>query len=395
MVRLDYDFSRLIQTAACTGCRICADVCPAVSGSGQGRLSGLYRLTELRRLLRRRYGLLGRLLGRREMPAEKLSAYAETVFRCTLCGHCQAACPVGIELKELWFSLRQDLVRQGAYPEKADRIRENLKESHNVFAEDNEERAEWVEDLDEPPADGFIRAQAEMVYFTGCVASYYPLAQKIPGHLARIMTRAGVSFTLLGSHEWCCGYPLISAGQGELAQELIAHNIEAVRGRGARKVLFACPTCFQMWREHYPPEFELAHSSQWLAETLAKGLLPLKPLNLTVTYHDPCDLGRSAGVYEAPRQVLRLLPGVRFVELAKSRENCRCCGGGGSLEMFDPELTARIADQKVEEILATGAQVVATACQQCVRTITAAVRRRQSALRVMDLTELVFGALEN
>lgn len=391
---LGYDFSRLIQTAACTGCRVCVDVCPAVAASGQGQLSGLYRLNELRRLLRRRFGLLGRLLGRKQVSEEALKAFSETVFRCTLCGRCQAACPVGIDLKDLWFSLRQDLVRQAAYPKQADRIRENLAESHNVFAEDNEERAEWVEDLDEPPEDGFIRPRADMVYFTGCVAAYYPLAQKIPAHLAQIMTLADASFTLLGQDEWCCGYPLISAGQGDQARELIEHNVEVARARGASRVLFACPTCFQMWREHYPRGLELAHSSQWLAEALRDELLPLKPLNLTVTYHDPCDLGRSAGVYDAPREVLRLLPGVTFVELEHNREACHCCGGGGSLEMFDADLTARIADQKVEEILATGADVVATACQQCVRTITAAVRRKEAPVKVMDLTELVFAALD-
>jgi len=393
-VDLGYDFSRLIQTAACTGCRVCVDVCPAVAASGQGQLSGLYRLNELRRLLRRRFGLLGRLLGRKQVSEEALKAFSETVFRCTLCGRCQAACPVGIDLKDLWFSLRQDLVRQAAYPKQADRIRENLAESHNVFAEDNEERAEWVEDLDEPPEDGFIRPRADMVYFTGCVAAYYPLAQKIPAHLAQIMTLADASFTLLGQDEWCCGYPLISAGQGDQARELIEHNVEVARARGASRVLFACPTCFQMWREHYPRGLELAHSSQWLAEALRDELLPLKPLNLTVTYHDPCDLGRSAGVYDAPREVLRLLPGVTFVELEHNREACHCCGGGGSLEMFDADLTARIADQKVEEILATGADVVATACQQCVRTITAAVRRKEAPVKVMDLTELVFAALD-
>jgi len=115
---------------------------------------------------------------------------------------------------------------------------------------------------------------------------------------------------------------------------------------------------------------------------------------MTVTYHDPCDLGRGSGVFEAPREVIRSIPGVKLVELSSNRENCLCCGGGGSLEMFDPELTAEIARHKVEQILETGAEAVVTACQQCVRTMTAHVRRNHIEIEVLDLTELVHRALK-
>ena len=166
-----------------------------------------------------------------------------------------------------------------------------------------------------------------------------------------------------------------------------------IRQKGASKVVFACPTCYQMWREFYPPDFQLVHSTEALRDFIRQNKIILNELPLTVTYHDPCDLGRSAGIYEAPREVIRSIPGVKLVELSANRENCTCCGGGGSLEMFDPKLAAGIAKHKVNQIMETGAQAVVTACQQCVRTITAHVRKNNIDIEVLDLTELIYRAM--
>ncbi|MBW1708261.1 MAG: (Fe-S)-binding protein [Deltaproteobacteria bacterium] len=395
MAHQDYNLWQLIQMEACTKCRLCADVCPAVSASQDGHLSGVYRIKGLKEVLRKRSGLLTRLFGRKQISSEALDQFSETVFRCTLCGNCQEICPVGIHLKVLWLSIRQDLVNSGSYPEKVDLIRENLLESHNVFNEENEERADWVEDMDEPPDHGFIKEQAEVVYFTGCVASYFPLAQKIPINLSSIFEAAEVDFTLLGEAEWCCGFPLLGSGQKGLMPQFIEHNIDAVRQKKASKVVCACPTCYQMWREFYHAEFEIVHSTEFLYRLVKEGRLPLKELNLTVTYHDPCDLGRGARIFDEPREVLKAIPGVNFIELEANRENCRCCGGGGNLEMIDSGLSEEIAKQKIDEIMETGAQAVVTACQQCVRTMTTYVRRNQISLEVLDITELVYRALDS
>ncbi len=179
-----------------------------------------------------------------------------------------------------------------------------------------------------------------------------------------------------------------------MLQELIDHNISAARDRGARKILFACPSCYQVWREYYPPEFELIHATQLLTSLINDNRVPLKELPLTVTYHDPCDLGRGARVFDEPREVIRSIPGVKLIELPRNRENCQCCGGGGNLEMIDPKLSAGIARQKIDEVLRTGAQAVVTSCQQCVRTMTSYVRRNKVPIEVMDITQLVQRALK-
>ncbi len=394
MSQKDYSIKEILQLEACTNCCLCAEVCPAVSATEDGQLSGVYRLAELRKIMRSRSGILRRFFGRKAPTEEQLKQFSETVYRCTLCGRCQETCPSGIMLRDLWLSLRQDLVHSDAYPKKVDMIRENVAESHNVFDEDNEERADWVEDLREPPDHGYIKDRAEVVYFTGCVAAYFPMAQKIPMALSEVFETAKVDFTLLGEEEWCCGFPLLGAGLREHMQDLIAHNIEAVQAKGASKVVFACPSCYQMWREYYPHEFEIYHVTQYIHQLITAGQLALKELDQTVTYHDPCDLGRGSREYDAPRRVIGAIPGVKLVEMEHSRENCLCCGGGGNLEMIDAGLSGEIAKAKIDEVLATGADTVITACQQCVRTMATYARRNKIKLDVMDIVQLVQRALK-
>ncbi|MCF8145271.1 MAG: (Fe-S)-binding protein [Deltaproteobacteria bacterium] len=393
MSNQDYSVKQLLETGACTNCQACADVCPAVSASNDGKLSAISRMKGLREVLKDRGGVFRRLFSRKRLSEEALHHFSDTVFRCTLCGNCQEVCPVGIHLKDLWLSLRQDMVNSDHYPKKIDMIRENLGQEHNVFGEDNEERADWVEDMDAPPDDGYIREKADIVYFTGCTAAYFPLAQKIPMALAEILDRSGVDFTLLGEAEWCCGFPMLGAGLKDMFQEFMAHNLSVIREKGATEILFACPSCYATWREHYPDEFKTTHASQFLIELIKNNRVPLKELDLTVTYHDPCDLGRGTRVFEEPREVIRAIPGVRFVELPHNRESCVCCGGGGNLEMVDAKLSARIAEQKIKEVLSTGADAVVTSCQQCVRTMMTYVRRNKLPLDVLDITQLIHRAL--
>lgn len=393
MAQKDYSIKEILQLEACTNCCLCAEVCPAVSATKDGHLSGVYRLGELRNIMRSRSGLFRRFFGKKQPTEEQLRQFSETVYRCTLCGRCQETCPSGIMLRDLWFSLRQDLVHSDAYPKKVDMIRDNVAESHNVFDEDNEERADWVEDLREPPDHGYVKDNAEVVYFTGCVAAYFPMAQKIPMALADVFETARADFTLLGEEEWCCGFPLLGAGLRDNLQDLIDHNIEAVKQKGAHTVVFACPSCYQMWREHYPHEFKIYHVTQYLNQLITSGSLPLKELDLTITYHDPCDLGRGSREYAAPRDVIGSIPGVKLVEMEHSRENCLCCGGGGNLEMIDAGLSGEIAKAKIDEVLATGADAVITACQQCVRTMATYARRNKISVEVMDIVQLIQKAL--
>ena len=384
----DYSLKEIIQTEACTNCMLCAEVCPAVSATCDGSLSGVYRLRELRRLLKARAGFFKRFFSG-AMDEETIRKFSETVYRCTLCGRCQEICPAGISLKDIWVSLRQDLVHSNAFPGKVNMIRENVLNSHNVFAEDNEERAEWVEDLDDPPEHGHIKDSAEVVYFTGCVSSYYPMAQQIPLSLVEVFDAAGIDFTLLGEDEYCCGFPFLGAGLRDMTEEVIEHNVAAVKSKNAKKIVFACPSCYRMWKEYYPQEFELYHVTQFIKEKFLDGKLKFKKMDRVVTYHDPCDLGRGSREYDAPREIIKSIPGIRLVEMEKNRENCACCGGGGNLEMIDADLSKEIAGAKIQQVLDTGADTVVTSCQQCVRTMKGYARLNKIKLEVLDIVELV------
>jgi heterodisulfide reductase subunit D len=392
MAIADYSLKEVIQTGACTNCMLCAEVCPAVSATSDGLLSGVYRLNILNRLFKARAGFLKRFY-KSSLNNDLLKTFSETIYRCTLCGRCEEVCPSGISLKEIWVSLRQDMVHSDAFPAKVNIIKENVLKSHNVFNEDNSERAEWVNDLDDPPEHGYIKESADVVYFTGCVSAYFPMAQQIPMSLTRIFEAAEVDFTLLGEDEYCCGFPFLGAGLRDRVDEVIHHNIEVVKKKRASKVVFACPSCYRMWKEYYPPEFELYHVTQYINRFLMDGRLKLKELSKVVTYHDPCDLGRGSHEYDAPREIIKVIPGIRFIEMKKNRENCACCGGGGNLEMIDSALSKDIAGAKIKEVLETGADTVISSCQQCVRTMKSYVRLNKIKLEVLDIVELVNKAI--
>lgn len=226
------------------------------------------------------------------------------------------------------------------------------------------------------------------------MASAFPEAYSIPRAFVRVLERAGRRYALLGGEEWCCGYPLIVNGQRDEARELMAHNLEVVRSLGAERVAFTCPSCYHVWAQIYPQELgdlglEVIHATQLLAELVAERALMVGPLPWRATYHDPCDLGRRSGIYDAPRQVLAAIPELTLVEMAESGANGFCCGGGGNLEILDPELSQDVARHRLAQAQATGAQVLVTACGRCKHALAAAARRNSVPMEVLDIVELV------
>jgi heterodisulfide reductase subunit D len=221
------------------------------------------------------------------------------------------------------------------------------------------------------------------------------MAQSIPQSLATILERAGEDFAILGGEEWCCGFPLIAAGLPGEADHMISHNLEKVKDLGAKKVVFSCPTCYRMWSERYQSDLELFHSTQLLQTLVREGTVRLGKVDEKVTYHDPCDLGRNAGEFDAPREILKAIPGLQLVEMENNRARSVCCGGGGNLEMADADLSAAVARRKLDDILNTGAKTVVSACQQCVRTMKSQARREKRDIEVLDVVNLVLRAMDN
>jgi len=387
---LPLSVKELISLDACVKCGSCVEVCPVYTQNKQveATMGGVF--TSLKSIVKKTYGFPGMFLGPKNNQ-EALKEYSDHPYLCTLCGRCALECPAFIDTKQVRTALRGFMVEKGSYPQPMDQLAETLQKVRNIIGEPSEDRAAWVQALGEPPKDMFQRERARVVYFTGCVASYFPMTKRIPQSFVQILDKAGVDFTLLGGEEWCCGFPLIAAGMKKKAESYMEHNLEKVKEKGAESVVFACPSCYHTWTEACQAgnHLQLFHSTQFLKKMIDEGKIRFKEKMTKVTYHDPCDLGRASGVYEAPREILRAIPGVELVEMEGNRDRCKCCGGGGNLEMVRPDLSAAMAQAKIEEIKATGADMVITACQQCIRSIQSNARRKKIPIVVMDIIEFV------
>jgi heterodisulfide reductase subunit D len=403
----------------CYQCERCSSGCPTVPAMH-------YRPAQMMRMAQ--FGL------------EDMLASDASIWRCVGCDMCTAHCPHNLSVRRLVEVMRQHVMQErylvggaeavGADVDRAsvdvDRasadvdhasadealqkgmralgmLGERISTHYNVSGEDNAARLAWTDNLaPENRPEGIVRdTEAELAYFVGCVSAMFPMSYGIPQSFATILSRAGVRFTTLGDEEECCGFPLMMAGQLKQAEALVRHNVEQVRALGIPRVVTTCPSCYHMWHHTYPEVlgetlgFEVVHAVEVLRDLIVEGRLEMAEPRRTgvVTYHDPCDLGRKSGIYEAPREVLRRIPGYTFVEMQQSGEHALCCGGGGNLETFDPDLVQDVAARRVAQAAEVGATVLVSACPQCVRTLSKAARAQRIRVRVMDLTQLVEMAL--
>ena len=390
------------QLEACTRCGICAAACPFYETTKDPQTTPIWKLDLLRRAYEQRSTALGRLKVslRLEKPVSQadLEHWRDLNFStCATCNRCSVTCPMGIAIGPLLHELRDRLADAGAVPENLKRMRSTVLKDDNVFGFPSDERAGWVEYMDEPPDDLYQRKQAEVVYFVGCVTSFAPRAQRIAEAFVHILDAAGINFTILGGAEACCGFPLRAGGMLAEAEALIRKNIAAVWASGAQTVVFTCPACRLMWMEEYHermPGIRLVHSTEMIAELLAQGRLKLKDFQTSVTYHDPCDLARTGGVFEAPRAVLGAIPGVELREAAERRQSGLCCGGGGDVEMVNPQGVKQVAQATATRLAQPGAALLATACPQCTRVLEEGMKKAKPEMKVLDICEIVARALE-
>jgi Fe-S oxidoreductase len=336
-----------------------------------------------------------------------------SIWRCVGCDMCAAHCPHNLSARRLVEVMRQHVMQERYLATGLDALGEDeslhkgmramgmlgerIGVHHNVSGEDNAARLAWTDNLAQKPEGLVGDRQASLVYFVGCVSAMFPMSYGIPQGFANVLGRAGVRFTTLGEQEQCCGFPLLMAGQLKQAEVLIRHNVEQVRALTLPRLVTTCPSCYHMWH-HTIPEvlgqplgFEVLHAAEVLRDLVAEERLPFAEPQRTgvVTYHDPCDLGRKGGVFDPPREVLRRIPGYTFVEMQQSREHALCCGGGGNLETFDPDLVQEVAARRVAQAAEVNATVLVSACPQCVRTLSKAARNQKLRMRVMDLTQFV------
>jgi len=334
--------------------------------------------------------------GRLEMTPE----VAEVLFMCPTCGNCKEICSAnvayeyGIEKKpkidhiKIYEDMRAEIVDKypDLVPANHKRFLDYIKEYHNPYREPHEKRFAW--------APKGISSKGKMVYFAGCTAPYRQ--PEISESTVKILKSLGVDFVILGEGEWCCGSPIIRTGQYDYAKELAKHNVDAIKATGAKTVVTSCAGCYRTLKVDYPEilgrelDFEILHSSELLAELLKEGKLKYKgKFPAKVTYHDPCHLGRHAGVYDAPREVLKSIPGVEFVEMHPTGRWAFCCGAGGGMKAGFGDLATKIAIEKLGKVRETGANVLVSTCPFCKRNFIDAIKASAPDIKFYDLTEIL------
>ena len=401
--KLNLSLKQLIEVDACVTCESCRDKCPVyvtskIDNSVDFPQSYAGLIKEFKSLVKSRYGLRALLFGSKDPPKERVAKFSKWMYSCTLCGKCSDFCPVLIQTHELGIGIRRWLVENNTQPKNFNLIKNAIKEKKNVLNMDNDERVMWADFLDTPVKTYKAGDQAETVYFVGCMASFSPTLQDIASAFSEILNKVEENYTILGPAEYCCGYPLHIAGFEEDFKELQDHNVELVKKIGAKKVVFSCPSCYLMWKKFYQKEFpkvRLLHEVEFLNECIKEGKIKLNNLDIKVTYHDPCDLGRKLKIFEPPREVIKSIPGIVFEELEHNRSDSWCCGGGGDVEIADEKMPGKVAQLTFNEVDKTGADTLITACGACKRTFLNAKRLYGKSFRIMDVTELVLESMHS
>jgi heterodisulfide reductase subunit D len=316
----------------------------------------------------------------------------EVIYACTNCLMCQELCGVrddGYGPWEITVAMREEITEKEGPIDAHRPIYEALKQHDNPWAQPKTERGAWAEGLG---LKKLGESSATTLLFAGCSADRSG-GRSGAVALAKIMQKTGEDFVILGNDEKCCGLYAFDLGFRREYERLKEINFATINNAGIRKVVVACGSCQRIWREYAKAsavEFETLHGTEYVNQLLNSGRLKFTRVNKKVTYHDSCHLGRGAGVYDAPRNVLRAIPGLQLIEMERNRRWSWCCGGGGGVPEADPELAQWNAADRLREAAATGAEAVLTSSALCQRSFG---DLRDPVLPVQDLLEFVYQAL--
>ncbi len=408
----DFSWKQLLDGYTCTECGRCSDNCPALA-TGKPLDPQKIVLDIRDQLLREGPNLLALAKAGTAAPAAAgakaeptspahwVDSKPEELWACTTCAACVEACPVTIEHIDKIVDMRRYLtLMEGAAPPEAQRAMTNIERAGNPWGEPRASRGDWVQDLDIPTIAQ--KPDAEYLYFVGCAGSYDRRNQRVARALASILRAANVSFAILGGAETCNGDPARRLGNEYLFQLQARQNIETMTAVGIRKVITACPHCFNTIANEYPQlggRYEVVHALPLVQKLIAEKRITLSGDEKdVVAYHDPCYLGRHNGIYDEPRAVLDAIPGVERREIAPHhRERGFCCGAGGGRMWMEEKMGQRVNHRRVEQLVManTGATKVASGCPYCLIMLEEGVGAKgiQEQIKPVDVLELVASRL--
>ena len=323
----------------------------------------------------------------------------EELWACTSCRACVQECPVSIDQLDIINEMRRNLVlSESRFPEEIQPAFESLERNGSPWAFNPGDRAKWADGLDIPTMAELLERgeRPDVLFWVGCMGSFDDRAKKIAVAFARILKAAGVDFAILGQEEHCHGDPARRMGNEYLYQMLAKDTIGTLDRYEVETIVTSCPHCFHQMGNEFPQlggNYEVIHHSTYIERLLQDGRVPLNTdegKKLTVAYHDSCYLGRYNDIYEAPRETLRrALPVIELVEPKRSKDRGLCCGAGGGRMWMEEREGKRINVERTEELLATGAETIAVACPFCMTMISDGVNAAQSAVPVLDISEVV------
>ena len=318
---------------------------------------------------------------------------AKIFYQCSVCQACLQQCQIP-EIHnfagEWLMAMREEAVNKGFGPmEEHFLYTEHILKQFNPYMEPHENRLNWIpSSIDQDP-------NAEIAYFVGCTSSYRE--QSVAIATAEILSSLDLKFRIF-KEEHCCGSPVFMTGQAEKAKNVAETNLKTYLDAGIKKIITSCAGCYRMWKEIYPQKFKLKHGIQivhlpdLLLNEINNGKLTFSnSLDMKITYHDPCHLGRHMGMYEIPRELLRKLPGIELNEMVRHKENAWCCGSGGGVRSAFKELSELAAIDRIQEAINSGAEAIVSSCPFCLNQFKTNINNDE--IKVFDLSELVHKTL--
>jgi len=379
----DYTWRQLIDGWSCTSCARCQDVCPAYA-SGKG-LNPMQVIHDVRDYANEHAPLL--LSGGQPEETMMQRITDEAVWACTTCNACVDVCPLYIEHVPKLTDLRRNAVMETMeYPDQLNVAFDNMDSASNPYGFGSHERADWAADLDVK-----VGEPAEYIYFVGCAASFDERNQKVARSTISLLKEAGLDVGILGMQEGCSGDPARRAGNEFLFQMLAETNMMTFQELGVKRIVASCPHCFHTLGKEYGDyggdELEVFHHSEILAKLQEEGKLPQVEKNdRSVTFHDPCYLGRIGGVIDEPRNVI----GGIDVETENHGQDSFCCGAGGAQMWMEEDADKRVNVIRAAELAETGCDTVAVGCPFCSIMVKDGLDAVGAEMEVMDVAEILW-----
>ena len=393
-------WKQLLDSMSCTECGRCTSVCPAAN-SGKP-LSPKKIIENIRARTEEKAPLIlsGNETETELLGKELVNNYitADELWSCTTCMACVQECPVTIEHVSSIVEMRRNLVlMESQFPSELNTIFKNLETNFSPWAFNAQDRANWAEGLDiKTMAED---SETEYLFWVGCAGSYDARYQKVSVAIAKLLQKANISFRILGVEEKCNGDTARRLGNEYLAQMMIQENVETLNNYKVKKIITACPHCFNTIKNEYPQfggNYEVVHHSEMINSLITEGKIKLMNTekSVKVTYHDSCYLGRYNNIYEQPRESINKIDGLELVEMERNRSKGFCCGAGGGRMFMEETLGERINEVRTKEALDTNPDMIASACPFCMTMMEDGLKTfdKNEEVVVKDIAEIV---LEN